>query len=75
MAIQTLKLKVIPSEEAKSLAADLLAGKQIDSELLKKANAMMGLKIEMQADAETINRVVYLIEHDLGGKPETTNKT
>ena len=36
MAIKALKLKIIPSEEAKALAADLLAGRTVDAEALKK---------------------------------------
>ena len=34
----------------------------------------MGLKVDLEADAETVNCVVRLIEQDLGGKPHLENK-
>jgi hypothetical protein len=42
MAVQKLKLDVIPSDDVKVLAADLLAGKPVDDDAVKKANAPGG---------------------------------
>jgi hypothetical protein len=73
LAIKQLKLKIIASEEAKSLGADLLAGGTVDPVALKNANATTGPKIEMEADPETVNRV-QLVEKDLGSKPHGEKK-